>query len=168
MNAIALLKKDHKKVAQLFEELESASQSAKDRDKCERLFEEIANELTVHAHIEEKFFYPATKKKEETKELTMDAIEEQQGIKDLIEEILELSIEDDKWIDKVRELKAEVENHVEEEESELFPKTEKNFTADQLNEMGEKLAGEKEAQQNNSGTLSKKPEKSSSNQHLTN
>lgn len=146
MNAIALLKKDHKRVSQLFEQLEVASQSDESSDECEQLFEEIAKELTIHAHIEEKFFYPAAKKLEETKELTMNAIEEQQGIKNLIEEILELSVEDAAWMEKVRELRAEVENHVDEEEHELFPETERILTAEQLNEIGEKLAGEKEVQ----------------------
>jgi hemerythrin superfamily protein len=56
MNAIDLLKKQHREVEDLFEKFEKAGENAaKTR---ERLCREISNRLAVHAEIEEKLFYP--------------------------------------------------------------------------------------------------------------
>ncbi len=61
LDAIALLKADHRKVEGLFEKFESAkSASAK-----KSLAQEICTELCVHTMIEEEIFYPACKGKVE-------------------------------------------------------------------------------------------------------
>ena len=54
MNAIELLKKDHRVVDELFEQVESSDATA-----ATELFMEIKAELEAHAHIEESIFYPA-------------------------------------------------------------------------------------------------------------
>ena len=55
LDAIALLKADHRKVEDLFEKYESAkTESVK-----KTLATQICTELTVHATIEEEIFYPA-------------------------------------------------------------------------------------------------------------
>ena len=56
-DAITLLKADHRKVEELFEQFEKA----KDTARKEKLAQEICTELTVHATIEEEIFYPACK-----------------------------------------------------------------------------------------------------------
>ena len=53
MDAIALLKADHRKVEELFEKYE------KSRGKKAEIAQQICLELTVHTAIEEEFFYPA-------------------------------------------------------------------------------------------------------------
>jgi hemerythrin superfamily protein len=59
VNAIHLLKADHKKVKGLLEELESTTErGAKKRVK---LLARIERELKVHTSIEETIFYPAFK-----------------------------------------------------------------------------------------------------------
>ena len=59
LDAIALLKADHKKVDGLFEKFEAA----KSADKKAQLAREICTELTVHTMIEEEIFYPACRGK---------------------------------------------------------------------------------------------------------
>ena len=54
MNALELLKQDHQKVKQLFEEATHAS----DQNKRKDLFDKIDTELEIHAHIEETVFSP--------------------------------------------------------------------------------------------------------------
>ena len=56
MNAIELLKQQHKEVKGLFKKIEKAEGEEK-----QELFDAIADELAVHAAIEEKHFYPAGK-----------------------------------------------------------------------------------------------------------
>ena len=55
MDAIALLKADHRKVEGLFEKFESAKGAAKKQ----ALTQEICTKLLVHTAIEEEIFYPA-------------------------------------------------------------------------------------------------------------
>jgi len=57
MDAITLLKQDHKTVEQLFKQFEKASQPAQQRNLAKRVIEE----LSVHAAIEEMVFYPAVR-----------------------------------------------------------------------------------------------------------
>jgi len=54
MDAFQLLKADHRKVAQLFDQLESADGRAK-----LQVFQEIKTALELHTQIEETYFYPA-------------------------------------------------------------------------------------------------------------
>ena len=55
MNAIKMLKQQHREVEKLFKQLEAAK-SAGPRTKT---FNEIADALAIHATIEERHFYPA-------------------------------------------------------------------------------------------------------------
>ena len=55
MDAIALLKADHRKVEDLFESFEGA----RGADRKAKIAQEICLELTVHTEIEEKIFYPS-------------------------------------------------------------------------------------------------------------
>ena len=56
MDAIELLKTQHQEVKGLFKRIEKAEE-----DEKQDLFEQLADALAVHAAIEEKHFYPATK-----------------------------------------------------------------------------------------------------------
>ena len=122
MNAIDLLKSQHREVAKLFSKLEKASKAA---DKTE-LFEEIADKLAVHAAIEEHHFYPAVKAKR-TEDILLESLEEHLGIKRVIADLLEVSAEDETFDAKAKVLKEQVEHHVEVEESDLFPKVKRLF-----------------------------------------
>src|SRR4051812_28827574 len=57
LDAIALLKADHRKVEELFAKFEKASGDGSKR----RLAEQICLELSIHTRIEEDIFYPACK-----------------------------------------------------------------------------------------------------------
>ncbi|MDP3384693.1 MAG: hemerythrin domain-containing protein, partial [Phenylobacterium sp.] len=54
IDAIKLLKDDHREVEDLFEQFEKAT--AKDRKA--KIVQKICTELTVHSLIEEEIFYP--------------------------------------------------------------------------------------------------------------
>jgi hypothetical protein len=58
-DAIALLKEDHRKVEELFEQFEKA----KGEGRKQKLALEICKELTIHTILEEEIFYPAIKGK---------------------------------------------------------------------------------------------------------
>lgn len=114
MDAIALLKADHRKVEELFEQFESATGSAKKR----KIAEQICLELTVHTKIEEEIFYPACEGKIE-EDLVNEAYVEHDGAKVLIAQI-EAGSPDDKYYEaKVTVLSEQIQHHVKEEEQRL-------------------------------------------------
>ena len=139
MNAIDLLESQHREVAALFPKIEKASSAASK----ERLFEEIADKLAVHAAIEEHHFYPAVKAKR-TEDILLEALEEHLGIKRVLADLLETDAEDESFDAKVTVLKEQVEHHVKEEESDLFPKVKKLLSADELETIGEAMTEEQD------------------------
>ena len=111
MDAVALLKADHRKVEDLFEQFESAEDAASKA----ALVKEICTELCVHATIEEEIFYPACKGKVE-EDLLDESYVEHDGAKVMIAELIAGKPDDEFYDAKVTVLSEEIEHHVEEEE----------------------------------------------------
>lgn len=111
MDAIALLKADHRKVEEIF----AAFEAAKSPEKKKQLAMEACFELKVHTTIEEEIFYPACGGKIE-EDLLKEAYVEHDGAKALINEIEAGGPEDDFYDAKVKVLSEEIEHHVKEEE----------------------------------------------------
>jgi hemerythrin superfamily protein len=136
MNAIDLLKKQHREVEELFEEFENASEGAKKTR--ERLCEEISNQLAVHAEIEEKLFYPESKQPD-TEDLLRESVEEHLAVKRLLTDLLEKGTGDENFEARMKVLKEQVEHHVDEEEKELFPKVRKACSKEELEDLGTRM-----------------------------
>jgi hemerythrin superfamily protein len=111
MDAIALLKNDHRTVEGLFERFEKTSAKAAK----EKIAKQVCLELMVHATIEEEVFYPAVKGVVDD-DLYDEALVEHDGAKVLIAEILEGSAGDDYYDAKVKVLSEMIKHHVKEEE----------------------------------------------------
>ena len=140
-DAIALLKEDHRKVEELFEQFEKA----KGEGRKEKLALEICKELTIHTIIEEEIFYPSLEGKVD-EDLLKESFVEHDAAKVLIAEIEAGGPSDEYYDAKVKVLKEEIEHHVEEEEKPkegLFAQT-READVD-LKELGERLAARKEA-----------------------
>jgi len=156
MDAFSLLKADHRKVEELFEEFESASGQAK-----MRLFQQIKTELELHTHIEETIFYPAVEEPKPTHDLTLEAYEEHDVVKKLLQELNRAKNPNEEWEAKAKVLQENVEHHVEEEENELFPKASKVLSSEELESLGEQMESEKARQQRSGSKSSKKSVKKS-------
>ena len=111
MDAIAMLKADHRKVEELFQKFEQTNGKAT----RQRLAEQICLELKVHTAIEEEIFYPACRGKIED-DLVNEAYVEHDSAKLLINEIEAGGPEEDFYDAKVKVLSEMIEHHVEEEE----------------------------------------------------
>ena len=111
MDAIALLKNDHRTVEGLFERFEKTSAKAAK----EKIAKQVCLELMVLATIEEEVFYPAVKGVVDD-DLYEEALVEHDGAKVLIAEILEGSAGDDYYDAKVKVLSEMIKHHVKEEE----------------------------------------------------
>jgi hemerythrin superfamily protein len=133
MDAIQLLKDDHKKVEKIFSDLENK------RDDRRALFPELDRELTIHAEIEEKIFYPAAKEAEPTRDLVLESIEEHKQIKMVLADLEQTDMRTAEWAADLKVLKEDVMHHVGEEESELFPKIKKILSKEQLEDLGTRM-----------------------------
>ena len=144
MDVFELLKKDHEKVSGIFEKLDATTErGVKTR---EELFTQLKQELDVHARIEEEIFYPLLKDAGETEELTLEAYEEHNVVKQLLAELEELPKDDETWGAKLTVLKENVEHHVEEEEGELFDGAREVLSREQLEELGARMEAAKREQ----------------------
>jgi hemerythrin superfamily protein len=133
MDAINLLKTDHRKVDKIFSELEKGNGN---RD---QLFKELATELTVHAEIEEKLFYPAVKDAEPTHDLVLESFEEHKQMKMVLGDLEQTDKKTEEWIAGLKVLMEDVQHHVGEEENDLFPKVKKVLSSQELEDLGERM-----------------------------
>jgi len=130
VDAIDLLMIQHEEAKALFKKIERAED-----DEKQDLFERVADALAVHATIEEKQFYPATRNAR-TEEMLQEAVVEHLAAKRLIADLLEMTPDDPQFDAKIAVLKEQVEHHIEEEEAELFPKVRRMFKADEIEDLG--------------------------------
>src|ERR1700679_817916 len=110
MDAVALLKADHRKVEGLFAKFAKA----KDGRSKKALAQEICTELTVHATIEEEILYPACQGEVE-EELRLESYVEHDGAKVLIAELAGSDPEDEFYDAKMTVLCEQIKHHVKEE-----------------------------------------------------
>lgn len=137
IDALALLKQDHRDVVEMFDEFEEAE----DEEKTE-LAQKICQALTVHAQIEEEIFYPAIRDGADDAEDALDEAEvEHTSAKQLIADIESMTSDDELFDAKVTVLGEYVRHHVKEEEGEIFKKA-KSADLD-LKELGARLAQRK-------------------------
>ena len=141
MNAIELLKADHKVVDKLFQQVDATEKS-----EHPAIFEQINAELEVHAHIEETIFYPAVQKEadEELKDLILEAFQEHRQMKMFMKELAKLSDDSEQFEPKLTVLMEDTKHHVMEEEGEMFKMVEEQFEASVIDEWGAQMAAEKE------------------------
>lgn len=157
MNAIQLLKDDHKKVRKLLSELEATTpRGVKTRIE---LLEEIGTELRVHAQIEEEIFYPAFKaaaQKGDDDKMYFEAQEEHRAAGEMVLPDLERTDPSSECFGgRAKVLKELVEHHAGEEEQEMFPRARELLGAEELKLLGERMAMRREALLSDPGLLAR-------------
>ena len=138
-DAIELLTTDHTEVEQMFTQIESLPEG----DARSELVTGVIRELSVHAAIEEQVLYPAMREAlPDGDHLVEEAIEEHQQVKETLAAI-ERADSPGERDPLLISLMGNVRHHVDEEETELFPKLRASITTTELQEMGSKLAAAK-------------------------
>ena len=139
MDAISMLKNDHRKVEALFEAYEKGKGERK-----AKIAKEICQELIVHSTIEEELFYPALEGKIEEEDMLDEAHVEHDGAKVLIAELMDGTPEDEFYDAKVKVLSEQIKHHVREEEKRgegIFAQAVK--TDVDMEELGDRMLGRK-------------------------
>ncbi len=137
--ATALLKADHKRVSELFDQYEKTRSNARKKT----LVANICMELGIHAKAEEEIFYPAVKAALKDKEMVPEAIVEHASLKELMAQVEGKEPDGEMFDAKIKVLSEYVKHHVKEEETEMFPKARK--TKLDMKALGAEIAARKEA-----------------------
>ena len=127
MDAIELLNHQHDEVDELFEKTGATTTS----QGKEHLFIKLADALAIHTTLEEKIFYPAVRARR-TEEILLESLEEHREIKRTLADLVEMDPAEAAFDERLQLLKEEVEAHVAEEKTDLFPKVRKLFEKRQL------------------------------------
>jgi hemerythrin-like domain-containing protein len=138
VNAITMLTDDHQDVKRLLDELETTTErGVKTRHE---LFGRIKELLTVHETIEEEIFYPALREHPKAKDLVLEAYEEHDVVDSIMGQLETLPVDDETWGAKATVMIENLRHHIEEEEKEMFPTARRVFDADELEQLGERMA----------------------------
>lgn len=141
LDAIALLKADHREVEDLFAKFKAAKGTAQKKT----LVQQICTELSTHTVIEEEIFYPACRGKVE-EDLLNEGYVEHDGSKVLIAELLASAPDEEFYDAKVKVLSEQIEHHVHEEERRsdgIFSQA--RAAGLDMDELGDRLKARKEA-----------------------
>jgi len=145
MNAIELLKSQHKEAKAAFQKIEEASESQRGA-----LWKHLSPELKLHEQMEEKHLYgPVAKDADDPKLVswpdrhTAEVHEAEQ----LIAGIDRASPGDKHWLQDVKRLHTALEAHIKEEEGTIWPKIEQVWSGSRLEEAGKKMEAMKAEKQ---------------------
>ncbi len=135
MRSIDLLKQQHRSL----EKLVAQALEARGPERV-RLLGALAEELTLHAAVEEEHLYPALQQSGLGQAVEASSRQDER-IRTLVSEILELKRSDPKLEGKVAELGDATREHLASEERSIFPALEEALSAEQLEHMGEAMSG---------------------------
>ncbi|GAA4883413.1 hemerythrin domain-containing protein [Kitasatospora terrestris] len=136
-NVIEELTADHREVEDMFGRIQAmagAGQALRD------LVDEVTIELVRHSVAEEQYLYPAVREYVAGGDRLADKeIEDHARVEELLKE-LEKTRTDDPGMDMMlQQLMDEVTAHVQDEEANLFPMLRQACTAEQLDDLGDRI-----------------------------
>ena len=137
MDAIVLLRTQHREVEKLFKAVDKGDLS---------VVPEICAALEEHARIEEDVFYPAVSD-EVPDEMSMvrESLEEHLIVKRLVSELSRMAADDPTYEAKATVLAENVRHHVREEEDELFPAVRSALGRKRLVELADEMQRDRES-----------------------
>ncbi len=141
MDAIRIIKQDHRKTETLFEQFEAlVGLPGAGRT---RLIEDICEDLLVHTTVEEELLYPEARGILDS-EIVDHAEREHDEADNLIRQIQACDPQSTEVERLMMELKQSVLHHVEEEESNFLPRMEEACDTEALESLGTRIEARKE------------------------
>jgi hemerythrin superfamily protein len=135
MDIYTVITEDHRKVKELMEDILHA-QSERDR---EEMMLKLQQDILSHAISEERTFYARLRKDEKLKQTISHAEEEHEEVEDLLQELTTISPAGEEWMELFKEIKQSLEQHIRQEEKEVFPLARKIITTQEANELARKM-----------------------------
>jgi hemerythrin-like domain-containing protein len=138
MDALKLLTEDHDRIKKMLADGEKTTERG-EKTRTE-LFEKLKETMVAHESMEEQVLYPTLKAHPKAKDLTLEAYEEHHVVDLIFEELEKTPVTDDDWLAKFTVAKENIEHHIEEEEGEMFKACRQIFSAEELEQMGARMA----------------------------
>jgi hemerythrin superfamily protein len=133
MNAIAMLKKDHRELLWL---IKKALRGTGARDQ-QKLVRSIVKELSVHIAAEEELVYPLIRKRANKLDASvLKALEEHHLMKVTLRELDGMKTKNERIVPKLEILLSELATHAGEEEETILPALERVCRAGELDRLG--------------------------------
>jgi hemerythrin superfamily protein len=126
VSAIELLRQQHREVDGLFQRIKASH-----GDERISLLGQVAEALTIHAALEEHFFYPFARE-QGVDGLIDESFQDHAEVKRLISEILQVKQTDPRLDELCMRLERMVTEHVTQEEASLLPQVESRANPDEL------------------------------------
>ena len=137
-DAIVLLKDDHKQIRKLFRDFQDAGENAT-KTKA-NVVDKILEALTVHTYLENECIYPAVRELlPGVEDDVLESYEEHHVADVLVMELFALTPDAERFDAKTTVLIESVTHHIEEEETDWFPKVREGLSRKQLQELGARM-----------------------------
>lgn len=139
-DVVDILTTDHREMFELLDQIEGTPDAGRRRD----LADTVIAEVMRHAVAEEMHVYPAMEKHLPggTEEVEHDK-QEHDEIVQVMKRVEGVDASDPEFMELVRELQAQLRHHIDDEESDQFPKLRAHIPAEDLVELGEKVQNAK-------------------------
>jgi hemerythrin superfamily protein len=142
-DAIVLLKDDHKEIRRLFKEFQNTGDNATAAKG--KIVDAIIEALTVHTYIENEAMYPEVRKLlPDLNEDILESYEEHHVADVLCSELAAMKPDNEHFDAKTTVLIENVTHHIEEEETDWFPKVRDGLSRTQLQDIGARMLELKE------------------------
>ncbi len=135
MKVTDIVRMDHAKVNTLFGQIQSTDNP---QEKIE-YFNQLYSDLNAHSEAEEETWYAALRKFDDSAALAQNAYSEQDALQALLEQIKTTGINSPEFDSMLMRLQADVQKHVNGEESDLFAKLRQHFSDEQLRNLGKEF-----------------------------
>jgi hemerythrin-like domain-containing protein len=138
MDGLQLLKDDHDRVKKMLANGDETTERAtKTRHE---LFARLKRDLEIHERMEEEVLYPALRDHPKSSDLAYEGFEEHHVVDTILGELEDTSTDDPEWAAMLTVAKENLEHHIDEEESEMFPMARQVFSSAELADIGRRMA----------------------------
>ncbi len=142
MDAFKLLEDDHDRFKSMMQEIDDTTvRAVKTRPE---LLADLKQRLTIHETIEEEILYPALEEFAKTEDIALEGFEEHHVVDMILAELEATPVDDETWAAKFTVMKENLEHHIEEEETDMFPKGRSVLGEDGVEELGDRMAARKD------------------------
>lgn len=132
----SILKSDHELHREMLAKIAETSGDTQER---RDLFEAFRIEVSAHAAAEEQSLYATMLGNPDLQEDGRHSVAEHKELDDLLGELQEIDMATGAWLIKFKDMRHRYEHHIDEEEEEMFPAAEKEFSKAKAQELGAKF-----------------------------
>jgi hemerythrin-like domain-containing protein len=137
MDLFSLLKQDHQEMRSLLQKL--ISKPDPKREGLRDLQEALADLIVNHSKMEENYLYSRMQQMEASRELISHSFEDHRLASQTLQKVQKQRIESDEWVMACQTLLQELESHIQEEETKLFPMVQSTLNKTEISQIYQKM-----------------------------